>query len=142
MAAGHIEAIDHTIQTTNIWLNELDEAIGWNHRQRSYRLLRAVLHALRDLMPVNEATDLGAQLPLLIRGIYYEGWRPAATPVKLRGLDDFLAVVDKSFTTDPIADSKAAVRAVFALLAAKVSAGEIGDVRHVLPKAIRDLWPE
>jgi uncharacterized protein (DUF2267 family) len=142
MPAGHIDAIDHTIQTTNIWLNEIDAAIGWDHRQRSYRLLRAVLHALRDQMQVNEAADLGAQLPLLIRGIYYESWRPAATPVKRRSLGEFLAAIDKQFTADPIADTQSAVRAVFALLAAKISAGEIGDVRHALPKPIRDLWPE
>ncbi|HSM19769.1 MAG TPA: DUF2267 domain-containing protein, partial [Hyphomicrobiales bacterium] len=81
MPAGHIDAVDTTIQTTNIWLNELDQAMGWDHRQRTYRLLRAVLHALRDRLPVNEATDLGAQLPLLIRGIYTRaGGRPRRRP--------------------------------------------------------------
>ena len=86
MPAGHIDAVDTTIQTTNIWLNELDQAMGWDHRQRTYRLLRAVLHALRDRLPVNEATDLGAQLRANLAGdAPVEAGEPgtAAEPVKV-----------------------------------------------------------
>lgn len=140
MGTAHIDAIDRTVQATYEWLGELDAVMGWEHRQRTYRLLRAVLHTLRDFLPVNEAADLGAQLPMLVRGLYYEGWRPAAVPVKARSRQDFVAAVDRAFTTDPLMDTEQAVSAVFALLSAKVSAGEISDVRHVLPKDVRALW--
>jgi uncharacterized protein (DUF2267 family) len=116
--------------------------LGWDSKPRAYRLLRAVLHALRDHLQVNEAADLGAQLPILIRGLYYEQWQPAKTPLKERDVQSFLDRIDASFTSDPIDDTAKAASAVLALLSEKVSAGEIGDVRSVLPTAVRGLWPE
>jgi uncharacterized protein (DUF2267 family) len=141
MSATGFESIDHTVQLTHVWINELDSSLGWNNKHRSYRLLRTVLQAVRDWLPVNEAADLGAQLPMLLRGVYYEHWRPAATPVKERGKADFMARVDHAFITDPIAYTPEAVTRVFELLSDKIGAGEIEDVRHVLPAELRALWP-
>ena len=141
MSAVGLESIDHTVQLTHIWINTLDESLGWYNKHRSYRLLRTVLQALRDWLPVNEAADLGAQLPELLRGVYYEHWRPSTTPVKQRSKTDFVARIDHAFKTDPIIFTPEAVAAVFALLADKITAGEIEDVRHALPADIRGLWP-
>jgi uncharacterized protein (DUF2267 family) len=140
MSTG-FESIDHTVQQTHLWVNELDEILGWDDKPRSYRLLRAVLQTLRDWLPVNEAADLGAQLPTLLRGVYYEHWRPATTPVKPRTLDDFLMRIDEAFRNDRLNVLPDAVSCVFDLLAAKISAGEIADVRHALPADLRELWP-
>ena len=141
MSATGLEGLDQAVQQAHIWINEIDRRLGWSNKPRAYRLLKAVLHALRDHLPVNEAADLGAQLPTLVRGVYYDQWRPAATPVKERHLDSFLAEIDRSFRTDPIDDTGEAAAAVFALLSEKVTAGEIADVRQSLPGAIRSLWP-
>src|SRR6187549_657305 len=102
MNTNRLESIDHTVQLTHIWINELDEMLGWSDKSRSYRLLRTVLQTLRDWLPVNESADLAAQLPALLRGVYYEHWRPATTPVKQRSKTDFLARVDHAFVGDPI----------------------------------------
>jgi uncharacterized protein (DUF2267 family) len=75
-----------------MWINELDDRLGWNNKPRSYRLLKAVLHALRDWLQLNEAADLAAQLPTLLRGAYSEQWRPAVTPVKHRTKADFFGI--------------------------------------------------
>ena len=91
MSAGGLGGIDQAVQQAHIWINDVDDRLGWGNKPRAYRLLRAVLHALRDHLPVNEAADLGAQLPTLIRGVYYEQWRPAVMPVKERHLEAFLA---------------------------------------------------
>ena len=140
MGAAGLESIDHTVQLTHIWINDLDSRLGWEDKHRSYRLLRTVLQALRDWLPVNEAVDLGAQLPELLRGVYYEHWRPNATPVKHRKKAEFLARIADAFRNDPISTSNA-VTAVFELLSDKIAAGEIEDVRHELPADIRGLWP-
>ena len=102
MSAVGLESIEHTVHVTHTWINELDELLGWSNKSRSYRLLRSVLQALRDWLPVNEAADFAAQLPNLLRGVYYEQWRPATTPVKPRSKSDFLGRIDHAFVGDPI----------------------------------------
>lgn len=142
MSATGLEALDHTVQLTHLWINDLDERLGWMNKRRAYRLLKSVLHAVRDWLPVNEAVDLGAQFPELLRGAYYEQWRPSATPVKPRSRADFLARIDQEFAQDPLVATAESVAAVFALLSDRITSGEIDDVRHALPSDIRALWPE
>jgi uncharacterized protein (DUF2267 family) len=141
MSAG-LEALDHTLQITYVWINDLDERLGWENKPRAYRLLKAVLHALRDWLQVNDSAHFAAQLPELLRGVYYEQWRPAIVPVKKRSKADFLARVEGSFKADPIDNPAQAVLAVFQLLSKKITRGEIEKVRHALPEELRDLWPE
>lgn len=142
MSSQGLESIEQSVQTTHRWINELNERLDWGDKARSYRLLRTVLQALRDWLPVNEAVDLAAQLPELVRGAYYEHWRPAKCPVQNRSREDFLARVDHAFKTDPIAFTPEVVAEVFGLLSDKVSAGEIEDVRNALPADVRALWPK
>jgi uncharacterized protein (DUF2267 family) len=142
MSAQGLEGLEHTVQLTHIWINELDSRLAWNNKPRSYRLLKAVLHSLRDSLQVNEAADLGAQLPGLLRGAYYEQWRPAVTPIKNRSVDDFLNRVNEDFKKDPLPNSAQAVMAVFQLLTKKITEGEIEDVRQALPEEVRNIWPE
>jgi uncharacterized protein (DUF2267 family) len=142
MSAVGLEALDHTVQVTHSWINDLDERLGWKNKSRSFRLLKSVLHALRDWLTINEAVDLAAQLPVLLRGAYYEQWRPSTVPVKKRSRADFLARVEHSFLADPLVDPAQAVMAVFELLSKKITKGEIDDVRHALPQDLRNLWPQ
>ena len=71
MSAVGLESIEHTVQLTHIWINDLDARLGWENKHRSYRLLRTVLQAIRDWLKVEEAAKFGAQLPELLRGVYY-----------------------------------------------------------------------
>lgn len=141
MSAPGLESIDHSVQLTHAWINELDDALHWDNKHNSYRLLRSTLQTLRDWLPVAEAVDLAAQLPTLLRGVYYEHWRPSAVPVEHRSRADFMARIDHAFVTDPIFNTEHAVAEVFQLLADKISAGEIAEVRHALPADLRALWP-
>jgi uncharacterized protein (DUF2267 family) len=142
MSSQGLEGLDHTVQLTHLWINELDQRLEWNNKGRSYRLIKAVLHALRDSLRVEEAADLGAQLPGLLRGAYYEQWRPGATDSKKRSVEDFLNRVNESFKRDPLPNTAQAVMAVFQLLTKKITEGEIEDVRRCLPEEVRNIWPE
>jgi uncharacterized protein (DUF2267 family) len=92
MSATGLEVFDTTIQTTNRWLKEIMETTGPD-RRRAYHVLTAVLHALRDRLTVDEVAHLGAQLPVLVRGRYYDQWHPAGKPERLRHKDEFLTAV-------------------------------------------------
>lgn len=140
MSMTGITSLDHAPQVAAEWLNELSGALFWSDKGRAYVLLRATLHALRDLLPANEAADLAAQLPVLLRGIYCEGWRPSATPVRQRSKADLLARVEAAFAGDPPDDVESCVGAVFDLLRRHVSEGEIDHVRHALRRPIREIW--
>ena len=142
MSVATIAAIESTIHTTNAWIKELTENLGWEDRQRAYHALGVVLHALRDRLTVNEAADLGAQLPMLIRGLYYEGWNPSATPLRERKKEDFLRHIAAAFPAHEEVYPEEVAWAVFKVLERHVSEGEISDVKHVLPREIRSLWPE
>ena len=141
MSAVGLESIDHAVQVTHIWINELDKRLGWANKPRAFRLLKAVLRAVRDWLQHDEAANLAAQLPELLRGAYYEQWRPATTPVKKRGKADFLARIDDEFRRDPLITTDEAVATVFDFLSDKISGGEIADVRQSLPGDLRALWP-
>src|SRR5262245_31650581 len=74
-----------TVQKTSKILKEIEQANGWSKQQRnmSYAALRAVLHALRDRLTVQEAAHFAAQLPMLVRGVYYHSWDPSVGRVKM-----------------------------------------------------------
>lgn len=127
-------------QQAEQWVNELAEDLNWNER-RAYHLLRCVLHALRDWLSPEETADLSAQLPVLIRGIYFEGWKPLDGPVRKRKKEDFIERVQEAFSDDLLNDPDAAVAAVFRLLDRHVSHGEIVQVRNSMKKSLRELWP-
>jgi uncharacterized protein (DUF2267 family) len=142
MSQTGLAAFDSTVQTTNVWLHEVMERLGWQDRPRAYHALRAVLHALRDRLAVEQAAALGAQLPLLVRGVYYEGWHPAGKPVKERKRETFLAHVADAFRGDPGVDPEAVARAVFGVLARHVTPGEVRHMKVTLPEEVRSLWSE
>jgi uncharacterized protein (DUF2267 family) len=140
MSQSNLKPFDSTIQTTNVWLHDVLYWLGWHDPQRGYRALRAVLHALRDRLTVEQAAALAAQLPMLVRGFYYEGWHPHGKLVKERHKKEFLAHVAAAFRDEPDVDPEQVTRAVFRVVAKHVTAGEIASVKQSLPTELRSLW--
>jgi len=141
MTTTGLGVFDHTLQTTHIWLNDLMGELGWEDRHKAYQALRVTLHALRDRLTMEEAVQLGAQLPMLVRGFYYEGWNPKGKPLKERHKEEFLAHIHNYFKDDPDVDPERVARAVFKVLTKRTSEGEIKDIKHLLPMELRELWP-
>jgi uncharacterized protein (DUF2267 family) len=142
MSATGVPALDKTINKTNAWLADLQQAIAGEDRHQAYVALRAALHALRDRIPPDEVAQLAAQLPMLIRGLFYEGWRPAHKPRNYRHKQEFLDQVAKEAPELKSAALEPTVTAVFGLLASELGGGEIDQVRALLPAELRELWPK
>jgi len=140
MAPTGISTLDSAPEVFAQWLNELREDLEWTSTPRTYLLLHTTLHAIRDFLNPDEASDLAAQLPVLVRGVYYDGWNPSKTPAKPRGKDDFLERITSHFFKEPLEDTDRAVAAVIDLLRRHVSAGEFDQVRNAMRKSIQDLW--
>jgi uncharacterized protein (DUF2267 family) len=140
MAATGLAVWDKTLQTANIWLDEILAEIGPD-RQVVWHVLSAVLRTLRDRVPLELAAHPGAQLPLIVRGVYYDQWHPAAQPERTRDLDEFLGrVSDKVGGIHPV-DVRDATRAVFRVLSRHLDRGQVAKVVDALPQPVRDFWP-
>lgn len=131
--------IERSVEKTHVWLNEIAAELGDGDRQYAYRALRAVLHTLRDRLTVESAAQLAAQLPTLIRGIYYEDWVPARTPLPIHDVDAFLSHVAAEGRFAGETEASVVVSAVSHVLREHVSEGEIEDVVAVLPGSLKVL---
>lgn len=141
MAFTGFDVFDRAVHTANVWLKDLQEVLEWDERRHAYAAFRAVIHTLRDRLPVEEAVHLGEQLPMLLSGVYYSGWRPSTTPRRFRDRDAFLGrVAEELRVSVPDADPEHATRSVFDVLAQHVTSGELRDVVALLPEDLRDLW--
>jgi uncharacterized protein (DUF2267 family) len=131
-----------TVQKTNGVLKQIEQAYGWpkERRNQSYAALRAVLHALRDRLTVEEAVQLSAQLPMLIRGIYFQGWDPTNVPVKLHR-EEFLERVRQEFPYEVEGDTELLVRRVLQALRRHVTDGEWHDIKSVVPEDLASILP-
>jgi uncharacterized protein (DUF2267 family) len=130
----------HAVQQTQEWLKQVCDYANLSDLDHAYSVLRAVLHQLRERLTVSEAFDLAAQLSIIVRGLYFEAYRPSTERPKVRHRQDFLEGVAARLQPHRI-DPETAVRAVFATLAHRCDAGEIADVIGQLPSDIKTLWP-
>ena len=131
--------IERSVEKTHIWLKELAHELGDSDRDYAYRALRAVLHALRDRLPVDVAAKLAAELPTLIRGIYYEDWDPSRTPLPIHDVDAFLDRVAHEGRMAGETEASLAVTAVTKIMRRHLTAGEIDEVLAVLPDRLKVL---
>jgi len=141
-AASILDPFAPTLQKTESWMKELMAELHRDDPRQAYRIMRATLHALRDRLLHDEVADLAAQLPAVIRGLFYEGWKPSKTPTKERSLDEFLEHVNAELIEGVDPDPRFCATAVFKVLASHITGGEVEDVRRTLPKDIAVLWPD
>lgn len=142
MNVSGVAALDHTVQETNSWLKAVAEQLHFEDRHQAYNALRAVLHALRDRLPPETAVHLGAQLPMLVRGVYYEGWRMAGKPTKDRSAQEFadhvLEELPPQFPMDPLT----VTCGVFEILWERLDPDEFAKLMDHLPAPLRTLRPQ
>lgn len=142
MSATGLEVFDTTLQETNHWLKLMMGELGTDNRKAAFGALRGALHAVRDRIGADNAVHLGAQMPMLLRGAYYEGWHPAATPTRERRLADFIDHVSAEMPQDSQVDAAEAARACFSVMSQCLDSGEMLKLRQLLPHEALNLWPD
>lgn len=141
MSDNGLKAFDRTLETTHQFINDVSDAIKVDDKHITFIGMRAVLHALRDRLPLEEAVQLGAQFPVLLAGFYYQGWKPAATPTKERSLAAFMDKVRENLPQEDYpTEIETLIKGVFTILSQRVSKGEIDEVINMLPEDMQTLW--
>jgi len=139
MTTTHVDVIDRSVEKTHIWLNDLAEELASEDGHHAYRVLRAFLHALRDHLTVDEAAALAAQLPIFVRGVFYEGWDPSRTPEHARDIESFLQRIASEAGLAGETEASFAATAASRVMRRHVSAGEGDSVLRALPHHLREL---
>ncbi|TMD92042.1 MAG: DUF2267 domain-containing protein [Chloroflexi bacterium] len=137
-ALDDVDVIDTTVHKTYRWIDQISEELGGIGRREAYRDLRAFLHTLRDRLTVDLAAQLGAQLPMLVRGIYYEDWDPSHAPVKMKAEEFVETFIDRALLP-PEREPLAALKVAADVLRQHVTEGEVEHVLQSLPREIRAL---
>lgn len=137
---SHQVNFDKHCREANEWLLEIGDRAGYPDRTDwAYGCLKAVLHTLRDRTTIEEVFQLSAQLPVLIRGIYFESYKPFGKPDKLNA-EEFMTRIKKDLgNANPISADEA-FRVVLEILYDRTSTGEMDDIRGQMPKAIQNIW--
>lgn len=140
MPTTGLDVWDKTIQTTNAWLLDVMEETGAD-RRLAWHALGAVLRTMRERIPPELAAHLGAQLPLLVRGAYYDQHRPSRRPEDYRSLGEFQERVAAQMRDARPVDTRLAILGVFQTLQRHVEPGQLDKVIEALPYEVRALWP-
>lgn len=139
----NVAVFDSTVQKTHDWLHDLQAAWAWaENDQEAYIALRTGLHFLRDRLTVDEVSDLSAQLPMLVRGFFYEGWHPADKPLDANTEEDVAAYINDAMSEMRPADPFDLLEAVFTVLTKNLTEGEMAHIRTMLPKDLQKYIPD
>jgi uncharacterized protein (DUF2267 family) len=137
-----LDTFDKTVQESNLWLKDVMERLNTYDRHHAYSTLRAVIHALRDRIGPENAAHLGAQLPMLLRGLFYEGWDPTGKPTKERHENAFLAHIARELPRATNREIEAGACAVLDVLSKHIDRGAAVKLAAILPQDLRKFWPE
>jgi uncharacterized protein (DUF2267 family) len=141
MSVTGLDVFDRTLQKTNVWLVRVMEELGLQDRHQAYHFLRVVLHELRDRLPLPQVAHLGAQLPTLLRGVYYDGWRPSLTGSK-EHLPEFLIKIGSEVDPSLNLSAETVTKCVLRVLSEKIDIGEIRQIISTMPLDMRALWSD
>jgi uncharacterized protein (DUF2267 family) len=135
---GHV--FDPQLQKTYDYLKNIMQEGQITSPHRAYSILRAVLHTLRDCLTIEEIAHLGAQLPMIIRGIYYENWDPNIVPKKIKTLEDFFYnVCLETSNAISIQEAEKNTPIILLVLTTYISEGEIQKIKNMLPKHLKNI---
>lgn len=140
--SNHVTAFERTLHKSHQWIKEIHQELDWMSANSVYHLLRAVLHTIRDQLGTDEVAHFAAQLPLLLRGTFYECWNPQATTPRGMGKAEFIETVRYHIgrVNRPIIDLETGVTIVLRVIFNHISPGEINDIIQSARPSLRTYY--
>lgn len=141
MTHTEVGLFNTTVEESRSWLHDVMQETGLDHHY-ALQALRGVLHALRDEITADQSGHFAAQMPMLIRGMYFEGWDPSRAPAADQDAERFIERVRMEFAGYAQAvDHQQVIRGVLHALERRMPA-VCDKIKHTLPKRLRALWQE
>lgn len=139
---NHVSVLSHSLQKSEAWISEMKTELSWLSNDNRYHVLRAVFHALRDQLSVNEAAHFSAQLPLVLRGTFYEGWNPPQKQPKALSKQEFLmAMRDHLQHADLLKfDLEKGAAVALGVIMSHVSYGEMNDIVKSSSESLKSFF--
>jgi uncharacterized protein (DUF2267 family) len=108
---------------------------------RAARVLRAVLHTLRDMITTDESLQFVSQLPMFLKAAYVDGWS-SSRKERISNVNEFFQRIREHDSPVGFHDfpgkgfDERAVITVMSQLQDYVAPGELDDIVSQLPKEI------
>ena len=135
---GHV--FDAQLQKAYNYINAFMNKTNTKDPHKAYGVIRAVLHTLRDCLTIEEIAHLGAQLPTIIRGVFYEGWRPNDIPKKIKNPENFFySVYVEASNLIAIEEAEEMTYTTLYILDEHISEGQIRKLKSILPKHLKTM---
>lgn len=140
MPSTGLDVFDTTIQKTNSLLGEIEKELNWeNRRNQSYHALRVVLHTLRDRLPLDESVNFSAQLPLILKGVYFDGWNPNIVPIKMNRAE-FIMRIGNDLRLDTKDGLEHVIKVVLKEITQMIGPEEMLKIMGDLPNDLAELF--
>lgn len=137
-----IAAFDTTLREAHEWLHAVGGELGTSDEKIGRAALRAALHVLRDSLTMVQAIELGDCLPVLVRGLYYEGWHPKRDGGGEAAPDDAMKSMEHDIRGhSELVPAEKTLRACFHAFDRLLPRDEVRVFLNVLPPSIQALWP-
>lgn len=128
----------------NHFLYDVARELGTT-RDYAARIVRAVLHAVRDRLPADDAVQFAQGLPMALKGVYFDRYDISKTPVKIRNRRRFIDFVrSKAGLSAPIdfpdpESVERAVQAVFYVLERHMSYGQVHQIKNAMGMDLMEM---
>lgn len=142
MGLTGLKEYDNSLCCVKEWISEARDVLYLSTDEDAYAVLKAVLHSLRDVLPAEHAVKLGARLPLLLAGTYYENWTGETGSAKIENEADFYNLVLQNLRGREDYNPMFITKGIFRVIAAKLTAEEINSIAGNFPQTLCNLFHE
>jgi uncharacterized protein (DUF2267 family) len=143
--ATNISSLDRAVQNAVLWLNDIQTELGWENREIVYKATKAVLQTIRDRLPVSELFHFSTNLPIVLKGMLFEGYDPSeAKKEKIKTIQEFYDRIQTHY--DPlqrdIVSGHQAAFGVINVLFNRIGEGEMRKVADNMPLKLKPLFKQ